>query len=396
MNLQGPDAPAEARPNGGSALWRLGFRPFYLLASLFASASIALWALQYSGWLRGSYLTGPVWHAHEMLFGFTLAVVTGFLFTAVRNWTGRPTPTGAWLAAIAALWVAGRVLVVTPYGVVAAAINAAFPLVVAVGIGIPLVQSGNRRNYFFIALLLGLAVAVLGVHLARLGVIALPEWLGLRIALDLVLFIMTVMAGRVVPMFTNNGVPGARARRHPLLEKAALGGIVLLLAADVLQTEGAVLVGLLALLAAVHLARLALWEPWKTLPAPLVWALHAAYLWIPIHLALRALGTAEIVAAPLATHALTVGAIGGLTMAMMTRTAKGHTGVPLQAGRSDVVCYALVLSAAIARVFGPMVAAEHYVACVLISAALWSLAYALYAVCYAPLLTRPRRDGRPG
>jgi uncharacterized protein involved in response to NO len=396
MGLQASGALAETHRNGGIALWRLGFRPFYLLASLFAAASIALWAAQYAGWLPRAYLAGPVWHAHEMLFGFTLAVITGFLFTAVRNWTQRPTPTGMWLAAIAALWVAGRVLVLTPYGTLAAAVNAAFPLAVAAGIGVPLVQSGNRRNYFFIALLLGLAFAVLGVHLAQLGVIALPAWLGLRIALDVVLFIMAVMAGRVVPMFTNNGVPGTRARRHPLLEKAALGGIGLLLVADVLQTEGAVLAGLLAVLAAVHLARLALWEPWKTLRVPLVWALHAAYLWIPIHLALRALGEAGLIAAPLATHALTVGAIGGLTLAMMTRTAKGHTGLPLEALRGDVACYVLVLTAAVARVFGPMVAPERDVALVLISAALWSSAYALYAVRYAPLLTRPRRDGLPG
>ncbi len=396
MGLQASGALAETHSNGGIALWRLGFRPFYLLASLFAAASIALWAAQYAGWLPRAYLAGPVWHAHEMLFGFTLAVITGFLFTAVRNWTQRPTLTGMWLAAIAALWVAGRVLVLTPYGTLAAAVNAAFPLAVAAGIGVPLVQSGNRRNYFFIALLLGLAFAVLGVHLAQLGVIALPAWLGLRIALDVVLFIMAVMAGRVVPMFTNNGVPGTRARRHPLLEKAALGGIGLLLVADVLQTEGAVLAGLLAVLAAVHLARLALWEPWKTLRVPLVWALHVAYLWIPIHLALRALGEAGLIAAPLATHALTVGAIGGLTLAMMTRTAKGHTGLPLEALRGDVACYVLVLTAAVARVFGPMVAPERDVALVLISAALWSSAYALYAVRYAPLLTRPRRDGLPG
>jgi uncharacterized protein involved in response to NO len=396
MGLQASGALAETHSNGGIALWRLGFRPFYLLASLFAAASIALWAAQYAGWLPRAYLAGPVWHAHEMLFGFTLAVITGFLFTAVRNWTQRPTPTGMWLAAIAALWVAGRVLVLTPYGTLAAAVNAAFPLAVAAGIGVPLVQSGNRRNYFFIALLLGLAFAVLGVHLAQLGVIALPAWLGLRIALDVVLFIMAVMAGRVVPMFTNNGVPGTRARRHPLLEKAALGGIGLLLVADVLQTEGAVLAGLLAVLAAVHLARLALWEPWKTLRVPLVWALHVAYLWIPIHLALRALGEAGLIAAPLATHALTVGAIGGLTLAMMMRTAKGHTGLPLEALRGDVACYVLVLTAAVARVFGPMVAPERDVALVLISAALWSSAYALYAVRYAPLLTRPRRDGLPG
>jgi uncharacterized protein involved in response to NO len=396
MDRQASGALAEARRGGGIALWRLGFRPFYLLASVFAATSIALWALQYAGWLRHGYLAGPVWHAHEMLFGFTLAVIAGFLLTAVRNWTGRPTPTGAWLAALAALWIAGRVLVLTPYGALAAAVNVAFPLALAVGIGIPLVRSGNRRNYFFIALLLALAVAVLGVHLGELGVIALPAWLSLRIALDLVLLIMTVMAGRVVPMFTNNGVPGARARRHPVLEKAALGGIVVLIAADVLQVEGVALAALLALLAAVHLARLALWEPWKTLRVPLVWVLHAAYLWIPIHLALRALGEVGLIAAALATHALTVGAIGGLTMAMMTRTAKGHTGLQLEALRGDVACYILVLAAAVARVLGPILAPEHDVAWVVVSAALWSSAYALYAVRYAPLLTRPRRDGRPG
>ncbi|HEX8012094.1 MAG TPA: NnrS family protein [Casimicrobiaceae bacterium] len=396
MNLHASTVPAEPRPAACAALWRLGFRPFYLLASLFAAISIALWAVQYAGWLPRAYLAGPVWHAHEMLFGFTLAVIAGFLLTAVRNWTGRPTPTGVWLAAIAALWVAGRIFVLTPYAALAVALNVAFPLAVAVAIGIPLVRSANRRNYFFLALLVALAAAVLVADLAQLGVVALPAWLGLRIALDLVLFIMAVMSGRVIPMFTNNGVPGTQARRHPLLEKATLGGILVLLAADVFQTQGAALAGLLALLAAVNLARLWLWQPWRTLRVPLVWILHAAYLWIPIHLALRALGEAGVIASALATHALTVGAIGGLTMGMMTRTAKGHTGVALQAGRSDVACYVLVLGAAVVRVLGPMLAPSQYVASVLASAALWSAAYALYAVRYAPLLTRPRQDGRPG
>ena len=124
-------APAAAP---GFALWQLGFRPFYLLASAFAALSIGLWALQFAGWLGQPYLHGPLWHAHEMLFGFTLAVIVGFLFTAGRNWSGLPTPTGLPLAALAALWVAARVLVLTPFGWAAALANVAFPLAAAKGL----------------------------------------------------------------------------------------------------------------------------------------------------------------------------------------------------------------------------------------------------------------------
>jgi len=383
-------------PHEPFALWRLGFRPFYLLASVFAAASVALWTLQYTGWLRHAYLAGPLAHAHEMLFGFTLAVVTGFLFTAVRNWTGRPTPTGAALAAIAALWLAGRVLVLTPYGWAAAAANVAFPIAVAVGIGIPLFRSGNRRNYFFVALLALMAAAVAGVHLAQLGVIALPGWIGIRIALDAILFLMAVMAGRVVPMFTNNGVPGAGAQRHPAVERAALGSVLALLAADAAGISGPILIALLALATAAHALRLALWRPWNTLRAPLVWVLHVAYAWIVIHLGLRVLAELGMAIAPLATHALTIGAIGLLTIGMMTRTARGHTGRPLVADRFEVACYVLILAAAVVRVFGPAIAPSAYMGTVAFSAILWSGGYALYAVRYWPVLTRARLDGKPG
>jgi uncharacterized protein involved in response to NO len=379
----------------GAALWRLGFRPFYLLASIFAALSVPLWALQYAGWLPRPYLADPLWHAHEMLFGFAIAVVTGFLFTAVRNWTGRATPAGASLMAIAALWLAGRVLVLTPFGALSAAVNTAFPVAVAIGIGIPLVRSGNRRNYFFIVLLLVLALAILATHLAQLGAITLPPRLGIGVALDVVLFIMAVMAGRVIPMFTNNGVPGARARRQPLLEKLALGGIIALFAADLLQATGPAVAGLLAFLAVVHAARLALWEPWKTLRTPLVWILHAAYFWIPVHLALRALVELDLVASPLATHALTIGAIGGLILGMMTRTARGHTGRILAADGFDVTSYVLVLAAALVRLGGPLVAPRAYIETLLCSALLWSAAFAIYAVRYWRPLTRPRADGKP-
>ncbi len=380
----------------GFALWELGFRPFYLLASIFAASSIGLWAAQFAGLLPRAYLQGPIWHAHEMLFGFVLAVVVGFLFTAGRNWSNRPTPSGATLAALAALWVAGRVLVLTPLGWVAAIVNTVFPLAAAIALAIPFVASRNRHNYFFVGLLLLMSVASLLVHLTQLGVLALPGWFGIQLALDAVLFIMAVMGGRVIPMFTNNGVPHAGATCAPLVEKAALGLLLALLVTDALRLDGAPLAIVAAAGAAAHLRRWSLWRPWKTARAPLVWVLHAAYFWIPVHLALRALAEFGWVAPSLATHALTVGAVGGLIIGMMTRTARGHTGRPLRADRSDVACFSLVLLAALVRVGMPMLAASQTIHAVLASAALWSGGFALFAVCYWPVLTRARLDGKPG
>jgi uncharacterized protein involved in response to NO len=390
------DEPHSTSSRPEFALWRLGFRPFYLLASVFAALSIPLWALQFSGWLGHAYLQGPIWHAHEMIFGFALPVVVGFLFTAGRNWTNLPTPTGVRLAALAALWLAARILVLTPFGWAAAVANTAFPLAAAIALAIPFFKAGNRRNYFFVGLLVMMALASLAVHLEQLGVWQLPALAGIQVALDIVLFIVVVMAGRVVPMFTNNGVPGAAASRRPFVEQLALGSVLALLAVDLLQLGGAVL-ALLAVVAALgHLARWALWQPWKTLRTPLVWVLHAAYLWIPVHLVLRAAAALGWLAPTFATHALTVGAIAGMIIGMMTRTARGHTGRPLRADRWEVACYLLVLLAALVRVFLPMLAPALTLHAVLCSAVLWSAGFGLYAVRYWPVLTRPRLDGKPG
>ena len=389
-----PRLTAAAAP--GFALWQLGFRPFYLLASVFAALSIPLWALQFAGWLDRPYLQGPMWHAHEMLFGFAMAVVVGFLFTAGRNWSNQPTPTGAPLAALALLWVAGRVLVLTPFGWTAAIVNACFPLAAAVALGMAFFAAGNRRNYFFVALLVLMSAAELTVHLDKLQVLRFPGWVGIQSALDGLLFIMAVMAGRVIPMFTNNGVPGAKAGRQPSLEKAALGLVLALLLADVLQVHGRPLIAISVLAAAAHFARWLGWQPWKTLSTPLVWVLHIGYLWIPVHLALRALSEAGLVSSSSAVHALSVGAAGGLIIGMMTRTAKGHTGRPMRADRADVACYALVIAAALVRVLVPLAVPAFTIHAVLCSAVLWSTGFGLYAVRYWPVLTRARLDGKPG
>ena len=387
-----PPAPPPRR----FALLDLGFRPFYLLASAFAALSIPLWALQLSGWLGHAYLAGPVWHAHEMLFGFVLAVIVGFLFTAGRNWTGQPTPTGPALAALAGLWIAARVLVLTPFAWAAAAANVGFPIAACIALAVPFIKARNRRNYFFVGLLALMSVAAAVVHLSQLGAIDLPAWAGLQLGLDIVLFILSVMSGRVIPMFTNNGVPGAAATRHPLVEKAALGMVLVLTAADAGGVKGLPLAVLAGLACLAHGVRWVLWHPWKTSRAPIVWVLHLGYAWVPVHLALRALAELGVASSSSAAHALTVGAVGGIVIGMMTRTARGHTARPLRADRFDTTCYVLVLLASVVRVAMPMLAPEQTLLAVQWSAAMWSGAFGLYAVRYWPVLTRARLDGKPG
>lgn len=365
------------------ALFALGFRPLYLLAGVYAALSVGVWALQYKGWLPGA---NPLWHAHEMLFGYAFAVIAGFLFTAVRNWTARPTPTGGALAVIAALWCAARILAL--YSLPLAAIaDLLFAVGVAIGIGRPLVASGNRRNGFFMVLVVALGAA-------SVAFVAYPR-IALALGLDVVLFVIAVMAGRVVPAFTNNAVLGAGARRDAALEKAALGAILLLLALDLLEwrtAAGAIALGA----AALHGWRLALWAPFSTRGRPILWILHLSYAWLVLHLLLRGLAAFDVVSPVLATHALTVGAIGGMTLGMMTRTSRGHTGRPLSTGRAELAAYLLIQAAAVVRVLVPLALPGAYAASIGLSALLWSAAFALFATTYFPILAGPRLDGKPG
>lgn len=365
------------------ALFALGFRPFYLLAGIYAALSVPLWALQFAGWLPGA---NPLWHAHEMLFGYAFAVIAGFLLTAVRVWSGRPTPTGWPLAAIAAIWLVARVLAL--YSLTMAAwVDLAFAIAVAIGIGRPLVASGNRRNWFFIVLMLILGAASIAF--------TVYSRIGLFVGLDVVLFIMAVMGGRVIPAFTNSAVPQAGARRNPVVEYGALAALIVLVVLDLLELfVPAAIVCLIA--APLHAARLALWSPWATRARPILWILHVSYAWVVVHLVLRGLVGFDLVASGLATHALTVGAIGGLTLGMMTRTSRGHTARPLQVGGAELAAYVLVHLAAVVRVFLPLVFPNAYVVLIVASAALWFAAFALFAAVYFPILSQPRLDGKPG
>ena len=390
-------ATATTTPPSRFALWNLGFRPFFLFASAFAAIAIAAWVAQFAGWM-GPYtlIAGPLWHAHEMVFGYAFAVIVGFLFTAVGNWTGRPTPTGMHLATIVGLWLAARLLVPTPWHFAAMAFDAAFAVAAAVGIARPLFASGNRRNYFFVALLLGLGVVNTCFYLAMAGVLEIDLMRAIQLALDLILFVMVVVGGRVIPMFTANAVPGAKPRRVRALELAALGSALALLVADILSLPASPLMLIAGVAAVLHAVRFALWQPWRTFGKPILWILHAAYAWIIVYLALRACAAFDLVSVTIADHALTVGGIGSLTLGMMTRIARGHTGRPLVAGNAEVTVYVLMLSCAAVRVLVPLLLPQFYLDAVIAAGALWVVAFLVFAGSYAPILWRPRADGRAG
>jgi uncharacterized protein involved in response to NO len=392
-----PPPGREAQLWHGTALFNLGFRPFYLLAALFAFAAIPVWlALYFGGFALPAAYAPMAWHAHEMVFGFAVAVIAGFLFTAARNWTGLPTPTHAPLAALAALWLAGRVLMLTGPVWLAAVVDVAFLPAVALALWIPLHQSGNR-NQFFVGILLVLTATNLAFHLAHAGVLEVDQIAPVRLALFLVVLIVTIMGGRVIPSFTRNAIPGARSRMVRWLDLSAIGLAAAAFAA-LLSPLPAALAGSLCIGAAgLHAARLWTWDPWCTRGSPILWILHLSYAWIPVGLlllGLHALGAP--IAASAGDHALSTGAVGGMIIGMITRTARGHTGLPLQVNALEVTAYVLVHLAALARVAWPLVAPGTVLTALSAAGALWSAAFLLYLVVYVPLLIAPRADGRPG
>lgn len=371
-----------------AAFFSVGFRPFYLGAAGFAFVAIPLWIYQFA---TGSAATSGVapmfWHAHEMVFGFAPAVIIGFLLTAVRNWTGRQTPAGAALAGLFALWLAARLANWLDTGNMAVVLDAGFLLAATIALSIPILAAGNRRNYFVVALLLGLTAASTLHGLALRGAFqSVSATQATRFALDLILLLMVIIGGRVIPAFSANAIAGLTPRRWTAIEIAAIGTPIALLAADAFApgTQAPWWDALCFAAAAIHLIRLAGWQPWKTRTDPLLLVLPLAYLWIPVHLILRATDPA------LAMHALTVGAMSSLMLAMITRSALGHTGRPLRARPQELVCFGAIHLAALSRVAGPLLLGSAYVQWLWLAAAFWTIGFGVFMLAYWPILTRPR------
>jgi uncharacterized protein involved in response to NO len=376
------------------ALFALGFRPFYLLASAFAALAIPLWILVLSG-VVALPMPGVLWHAHEMIFGFAVAVIVGFLFTAGRNWTGLPTPTGGQLAALAGLWLLGRIGIAFSGGALAALIDVAFLPTAAIALALVLIKAESRRNYFIIVLLSVLALANIAFHLARFDALALDPLRPLWFALSLITVLETVIGGRVIPMFTASALRGVKQWQNRRFELAtiAMTAIALLLWVLDLALIGAPVA---AVAAALQFARCIGWNPWAARRTPLLWILHIAHLWIPVGLTLLALVQWGVLPPSAGVHALAIGATGGLIIGMITRTALGHTGRMLVAGKVEVTAYVLVQLAAVSRVLTVIAFPSLALSGIHLAATLWALAFGLYFIRYLPWLIRSRPDGRPG
>lgn len=380
----------------------LGFRPFYSLAAIFAVAGMVFWLLAYTGSLQaGAYLNGIFWHGHEMVYGFAIAVMSGFLLTAVRNWTGLPTPTGAALGGLALLWIAARVLIITGPAPLAALADVLFIPMLILAVAVPIIRSRNRRNYKVIGLLCLLALAHVVYHLAFLG--SFPSWLNhtsLIIAIELITILFAIVAGRVIPAFTKNAVPGSEPKHALWLEVLAFGSLALLavttLSSDWFAVPLVLPTALLVIGAVAHLFRLALWQPQLTVSNPLLWMMPVAYSWLPAALLLRALAQNSVIGHDAWIHALMTGAISSLMLAMMMRSTQGHTGRPLAASGTDIGAFLLLQLAAILRAAAGLFNDELYGSLVTGAGILWILAFSLFLLRYLPMLVQPRIDDRPG
>ena len=393
---------AKRVPPDSFALWALGFRPFFLGAALYGALGMALWlASALRGFALPSTLGAYFWHAHEMLFGYTAAVVIGFLLTAVRNWTGIDTLRGRPLAALFLLWLLPRVLHFSgwlPAGVLAA-LDCGFLVLATLAVAQPLVRAGHRKSYVFILLLGLMCLADVLGYWALLDperAILLPR--AERLALYAVLGILIIMGGRVIPFFTERGLQ-VTLRQGPLRrlgEQGALWTLFALMAADLLWGNARA-VALLALLTGLlNLLRAGCWYHPRIWQVPLVWVLHTGHAWLVLGFLLHAAASLGWLPLPTSLHGYTAGAIGVLTLGMMARVALGHTGRPLQVGRAVVASFWLINLAVLLRVVPYLLAPSHIPWWLAGSALAWIAACALFAYVYAPILWRARVDGLPG
>ena len=392
-------APATPGPDH-LPLWALAFRAGFLLAGVFAVLGMARWL--YWMWLPGAWdaaLLPGWWHAHEMVFGFAMPVVAGFLLTAVATWTGIPGTRGWRLQLLFALWLSARALLWLLPGQFALAWLAELLF-----IALLLYELARRvwavrqwRNMVFPPVLLALALLCSASYWyadnppvsARLPYGAV--WM--------ITLLVVIVGGRVTPLFTSNRLGLVITPLPGWFEWLAIGTtavIGLAMSARPWQEAGNWLSALCLAGCVIHGARLAHWQGWKTRGVPLLWSMHLAYLCIPAALLGLALVGGDPQGAKNVMHLLAIGSVGGMILAMMSRVSLGHTGRPLEAPPYVAVAFALVFVAALVRALLPLLDAALTLGAWRLSALLWMIAFSLFLIRYTPILTRPRVDGKPG
>jgi uncharacterized protein involved in response to NO len=396
--IDGPRGIPRYRPFAGPALFREGFRPFFLAAGLWAPAAMALWVGVLAGWIDLPTAFGLLdWHIHEMIFGFAAAAVAGFFLTAIPNWTGRMPLQGPPLILLAALWAAGRVI--CAYSLLtgpaaAAVVDLAFLAVLLLAVAREILAGRNWRNLPMLGALAVLLAANVLFHLESLG-IANTARLGGRLGIAMLLMMIGLIGGRIIPSFTRNWLvkqTGAEKLPAPFgpVDRAAL--VISLIALVVwVAAAPAIVVGVLLIGAGITaVIRLARWRGLGTVREPLLLVLHLGHAWLAAGLIL--LGVSQLtdtVAPSTALHALTAGAIGTMILAVMTRATLGHTGRDLTAGWGTAAIYCLVAIAALSRIAAGLLP-EKFELLLHIAGYAWIAAFLLFLAIYGPMLVRLR------
>ncbi|MFP6742012.1 MAG: NnrS family protein [Alphaproteobacteria bacterium] len=382
------------------ALFGIGFRPFFLLAGVYGGLAVPLSLAAYLGY-GGDFTSWPVsqWHMHEMVYGYAMAVIAGFLLTAVPGWRKTMPVSGARLALLAVIWLAGRLVMglsawLLP--LLVAAVDLAFiPALVAMGIP-GLLALRDKRN--------GIFLVILGLFLAANGMLHfdIAGNMAVTLVVDLLALLVCILGGHIVPSFTRNALAAKGldnlVQTSNLADRLAIGSVAAVVLSDLAAAHweqmAMMAAGLVLAAAVVNGWRMAGWGARHILDNPIVWSLHLGYGWLAAGLALKGLGGLGLVDGAASLHGLTIGMVGTMTLAVMSRAALGHTGRPLVASPLTVAAYVLVSVAVLCR-FAAAVPALT-VPALITAAVAWTAAFTAFVVVFAPILFTPRPDGRPG
>ncbi len=373
-----------------------GFRPFFLGGAAYTALSILIWIGSYAGpfilpdqiWSDAS-----LWHGHEMIFGFTMAIAAGFLLTAVANWTGGAPARHIHLGVLCLIWLAGRVFMnveIVP-STVASIIDLSFIPALAISLAVPLIHSRNKRNFVFLFMLTILFLCNLALHLYETRT-------ALYIAIIVIMAMISLIGGRIIPAFTvaalrRKGVE-VRQADQPKVDIAALFSLLALVVCIGLSDISAPTTGFVAFVAAIiHAWRMRLWHGSRIWNDPMLWILQVGYGWLVVGLFMLGLSGFGVLPVSLPLHALTAGAIGSMTLGMMCRVALGHTGRNLIAGKAITASFLILQAAVIIRI-AAFLFGESYQYGVLLSGILWTLAFGLYVLRFTAILFSPRPDGK--
>lgn len=389
------------------AFFSYGFRPFFLVGSMYAVIAILPWVGRFMSpggrGIPGLPIPTTAWHAHEMLFGFAAAIIAGFFLTAVPSWTNRQPVSGLPLGALVLVWVLGRVVNWMPEHTqpfTTAIIDIAFiPFLVALVIR-ALIAGWSKRNLIFLPIFAGLFAANVMIHLDRLGIVDGLAAQGHRLALDLIIALIIILGGRVIPSFTtnylrNHGETSLPAQSDRMTQLAVLSAAVMVIVNQVAPdttVSGVVYI----LMALINAGRFIGWRGHRIIRVPILWILFAGYGFVIAGLVASAgaiLGDALPRAA--ADHLLTIGGIGCMTLGIMTRASLGHTGRTPKASLSMIIAFLSVSAASLVRALGPAIAPDQYSVFMVMAGILWVVAFTIFTLKFFTILTTPRPMNRP-